>query len=89
MASNANNIISSYGDGSREENRSTGKRADYNMEYKYTKRILNKYITRNSFVLEIGCGTGYYGMYLSDKCYKYTGVEIATGNIEYEEKSKI
>lgn len=82
MASNEKNIIIRYGDGSREENRSLGNRADYNMEYKYTKQILDRYITKDSTVLEIGCGTGYYGMYLTDKCKKYVGVDIAPGNIE-------
>lgn len=81
MASNADKIIARYGDGSREENRSSGERADYNMEYKYTKRILDKYITNQSNVLEIGCGTGYYGIYLSDKCSSYTGFDITPGNI--------
>ena len=82
MASNAKKIIERYGDGTREESRSSGSRADYIMEYNYTKKILNRYITKESEVLEIGCGTGYYGIYLSDKCKKYTGVDISSGNIE-------
>lgn len=32
MATNANKIIARYGDGSREENRCSGERNDYNME---------------------------------------------------------
>ena len=82
MASNAKKIIARYGDGQREENRSSGDRADYIMEYKYTKRILEKYITRETSVLEVGCGTGYYGIYLADKCMKYTGLDITPGNID-------
>lgn len=75
-------FISRYGDGTREENRNSGDRADYIMEYKYTKRLLDKYITNELTVLEIGCGTGYYGMYLTDKCKQYTGIDITPGNIE-------
>lgn len=86
MALNAKNIIDRYGDGTREENRSSGDRADYNMEYKYTKRILDRYISKENTVLEIGCGTGYYGIYLADKCKKYTGVDIAPGNINIMNK---
>ena len=67
MASNAEKIINRYGDGSREENRNSSTRADYTMEFKYTKRLLDKYITNKFSIAEIGCGTGYYGIYLSDK----------------------
>lgn len=81
MASNEKIIIERYGDGSREENRSSGGRADYIMEYKYTKRILDRYISEKSDVIEVGCGTGYYGIYLADKCSEYTGVDISPGNI--------
>jgi ubiquinone/menaquinone biosynthesis C-methylase UbiE len=87
MASNAKNIINRYGDGTREEKRSSGDRADYIMEYKYTKVILDKYITVQSTVLEVGCGTGYYGVYLSGNCKKYCGVDITPGNINlFKEK---
>lgn len=81
MAKNAEKIIKRYGDGSREENRNSGERADYIMEYKYTKKLLDNYISPDSNVLEVGCGTGYYGMYLHNKCRKYTGVDISPGNI--------
>ncbi|MHC1695902.1 MAG: class I SAM-dependent methyltransferase [Eubacteriales bacterium] len=81
MAMNADKIIARYCDGSREEGRSICGRYDYAMEYKYTKRLLDKYITKQHTVLEVGCGTGYYGMYLADKCKSYTGVDITPGNI--------
>lgn len=42
MASNEKNIIARYGDAMREENRSSGDRADYIMEFKNTKRLLDK-----------------------------------------------
>ena len=86
MASNAKNIIERYGDGTREEKRSTENRADYIMEYKYTKKLLEKYISKESSVLEIGCGTGYYGMYLANKCKKYFGIDITPGNIDLFQK---
>ena len=82
MSSNERNIINRYKDGSREEGRSSGNRADYNIEFKYTKRILDRYIDKSSNVIEIGCGTGYYGMYLADKCNKYIGYDIVPGNID-------
>jgi len=81
MASNAQKIINRYGDGRREENRNSGERADYIMEYKYTKRILDRHISKEANVLEVGCGTGYYGVYLADKCSSYTGLDITPGNI--------
>ncbi|MBU1093177.1 MAG: class I SAM-dependent methyltransferase [Firmicutes bacterium] len=81
MASNAKNIINRYGDGSREENRSLAERIDYNMEFKYTKKILEQYILSDFSILEVGCGTGYYGVYLSNKCRRYLGVDITPGNI--------
>jgi len=82
MASNEREIIRRYGDGSREENRSSGSRSDYNMEYKYTKKILGRYISKDSSVLELGCGTGYYGIYLSDRCDSYIGIDIVPANID-------
>jgi SAM-dependent methyltransferase len=86
MASNAEKIIRRYGDGTREEKRSDGNRGDYVMEYFYTKKILDRYITKESSVLEIGCGTGYYGLYLADKCKKYLGIDITPGNIDLFQK---
>lgn len=89
MASNKENIIAKYGDGTKEERRSDGTRTDYMMEFHYTKKFISKYITRNSIVAEIGCGTGYYGMYLSDKCNQYLGIDIVPGNINvFREKIK-
>lgn len=82
MSSNERNIINRYKDGIREETRSSGDRSDYNTEFKYTKRILNRYINESSDVIEIGCGTGYYGMYLADKCNNYVGFDIVPDNID-------
>lgn len=51
------------------------------MEYHYTKRILERYVGRECSVLEIGCGTGYYGVHLSGRCKAYHGIDISPGNI--------
>lgn len=53
MAKNAEKIIKRYGDGSREENRNSGERADYIMEYKYTKKLLNNYISPERYSRQI------------------------------------
>jgi tRNA1(Val) A37 N6-methylase TrmN6 len=34
-----------------------------------------------SKIIEIGCGTGYYGLFLHDKCKEYIGVDITSENI--------
>lgn len=52
-----------------------------NMEFHYTKKILTKYISANSNIIELGCATGNYGMYFADKCEKYTGVDISEKNL--------
>lgn len=52
------------------------------MEFYYTKKHLAPYIKKDSRVLELGCGTGYYGMYFVDMCAEYTGIDITPENIE-------
>ena len=38
-------------------------------------------------MIELGCGTGYYGMFFADKCAMYTGVDISPDNIAvFQEK---
>ncbi|GHU71646.1 SAM-dependent methyltransferase [Spirochaetia bacterium] len=69
-----------YADG-REENRSLLSRSG-GIEFYYTKKTIGNYINRESSVVEIGCGTGYYGMYFSDKCKEYTGIDITPENIK-------
>ena len=32
-------------------------------------------------MLEIGCGTGYYGFYYADKCQEYLGIDIVPDHI--------
>ncbi len=52
------------------------------LEFHYTKRHLSEYIKPSSHVIELGCGTGYYGMYYADKCAEYFGVDLVPGQIE-------
>jgi len=87
MAKNEKLIYERYSD-KKEENRSKLSRAD-GLEFYFTKKALEKYINEQTSVIEIGCGTGYYGMYFSNKCKKYTGVDITPENIElFNEKIK-
>ncbi|MDR2967782.1 MAG: class I SAM-dependent methyltransferase [Methanobacteriaceae archaeon] len=80
MSSNEKIIQTRYANKS-EENRATLSRAD-GLEFYFTKKLLEKYVNKQSSVIEIGCGTGYYGMFLSDKCKEYTGVDLTPENIE-------
>ena len=52
------------------------------LEFHYTKKVISEYIKKDSRVIEIGCGTGYYGMFLADKCGEYVGVDLTSENIE-------
>lgn len=79
MASNRDQVIEKYQDG-REAYRATESR-NSGLEFHYTKKHIDEYITQEASVIEIGCGTGYYGMHYSDKCRAYVGVDITPGNI--------
>jgi len=57
------------------------------LEFHYTKKAMDGYINENSRVLEIGCGTGYYGMHYASKCKEYVGVDLYHKHIEiYQQK---
>lgn len=73
-------IISNY-DGFDEDKRAYGTRAEQ-IEFTYTKRLLDEYIKPTMSVAELGCGTGYYGYYLSDKCRSYHGVDLVPKHIK-------
>jgi len=64
-----------------EDNRATSSRSA-SIEFHFTKKILNKYISKDNRVLEVGCGTGYYGMYFADKCKEYVGIDLFPNHIE-------
>lgn len=77
---NNNLIISNYSDFD-EDQRAFGSRADQ-IEFIYTKRLLDQYISPDKTVVELGCGTGYYGIYLSNKCKSYHGIDIVPKHVE-------
>lgn len=57
-------------------------------EYLITMRYIEKYLTPNSKILEIGAGTGRYSIALADKGYAVDAVELVPHNIEIM-KSKV
>jgi len=79
MASNQDKIVSYY-KGYEEDKRATSSREN-GLEFHYTKKLLSEYIAPESRVIEIGCGTGYYGMFFADKCAHYTGVDLSPDNV--------
>lgn len=84
MPTNADKVLSYYDDYTSragEDNRSTSSRSD-GLEFHYTKKAMTDHITTNSRVFEVGCGTGYYGMYFSDKCKEYVGIDLFPQHID-------
>ncbi|MDR2797007.1 MAG: class I SAM-dependent methyltransferase [Treponema sp.] len=80
MSSNEKLVFARYSNQC-EEGRAKRSRAD-DLEFYFTKKLLAKYIDKQSKVIEIGCGTGYYGIFLHDKCKEYVGVDITPENIK-------
>jgi ubiquinone/menaquinone biosynthesis C-methylase UbiE len=64
-----------------EDNRATSSRSA-SIEFHYTKKILGEFINKDNKVLEVGCGTGYYGMFFADKCKEYIGIDLFPHHIE-------
>lgn len=87
MAVNGEKVQDNYKDASREDGRFLRDKASI-MESHYTKKYLLKYISSDTSVIELGCGTGHYGLFLADKCKSYFGIDISPENIEMFE-SKI
>ena len=79
MSSDQEKIIKHYSV-YQEDARAKGSRSG-SLEFHYTKKLLGEYITSESCVIELGCATGYYGMFFADKCAKYTGVDLSPDNI--------
>lgn len=79
MSSNEDKIREKY-QSQKEDGRAALSRAS-GLEFHYTKKILGEYITAPSSGIELGCATGYYGMYFAEKCKKYVGVDISPENI--------
>ena len=80
MTSNKDKITNFYSGGG-EDNRASSSLST-ELEFRYTKKFLSKYINDTSRVIEIGCATGYYGMFFADKCAEYVGVDITPENID-------
>ena len=64
-----------------EDNRATSSRSA-SLEFHYTKKIMDGYISKNSRILEIGCATGYYGFHFADKCKEYVGIDLFPYHID-------
>ena len=79
MTSNQEKVINFYKNRN-EDSRAKESRSD-SLEFHYTKKVLHEFITMSSDVIEIGCATGYYGMYFSDFCNQYTGIDLSPDNI--------
>lgn len=80
MATTKENILAQYSHGT-ECSRSMRDRSS-SLEFHYTKKHLEDCIKPNDKVLEIGCGTGYYGLYFADKCFAYHGIDIVPIHID-------
>ena len=79
MSSNQDKILSFYSE-NKEDGRDKISHSG-SLEFHYTKKILSKYINRNSEIIELGCGTGYYGMHFAKSCKSYVGVDMSPENI--------
>ena len=79
MSSTENRVKENYKTG-KEDQRATQSRYSQT-EFYYTVKHIGEYITKDTAVLEIGCGTGYYGMFFSDQYKEYLGVDITLENI--------
>ncbi len=43
--------------------------------------IIKEYIEPNAKILDVGCGTGRFSFYISDKCSSVTGIDLSSKNI--------
>lgn len=75
-------IFERYGDGSQEDGRAESSRTS-SLEFYYTKKHIDEYVTRDCRVLEVGCATGHYGLYYADKCREYVGVDVFPPHIDF------
>jgi len=64
-----------------EDTRAFGTRAEQ-IEFIYTKKLIEQFVKPSSSVIELGCGTGYYGLYLANKCRIYHGVDLIPKHVE-------
>lgn len=73
-------VIESYAGGG-EVNRAS-QTGEYGMEFIYTKKALDPWISDDKKVIELGCGGGYYGMHYGTRCLEYVGVDLSPVNVE-------
>ena len=87
MASNEK-LIKDWYSNKEEEFRATKSRAE-GIEFHFTQKIIDKYISKEFNVIEIGCATGYYGIYCANKCKQYTGIDLSPDNLKiFDDKIK-
>lgn len=85
MSVNENKIIEQYS--LVKEDERAGSSRSSGLEFYYTKKHLKGLIDKTDKILEIGCATGYYGLYYADKCREYLGIDIVPGHISiFKEK---
>ena len=80
MASNETYIRKFYSDPSREDSRLSASRCG-SLEFQYTTKVAGKYINPDSSVVEIGCGTGCYGIHFAEMCKEYIGIDLSPEQI--------
>ena len=83
MASNQDKIREFYSKSpAREDTRHRRSRAN-SLEFRFTKQLLDAYITPETSVVEFGCATGYYAGHWQDKCKSYLGIDIVQENVDF------
>ena len=83
MASNQEKMRGHYGkDPTKEDARHRKSRAG-SMEFRFTKLLLDSYITPEARVAEFGCATGYYAEHWQGKCKSYLGIDIVQENVGF------
>lgn len=80
MASNWDKIKEKYQNAEEEKRASLSRYAS--LEFEYTIKHVSEYIKKNTAVIELGCGTGYYAMHFYNKCKEYIGIDIVPANID-------
>ena len=85
---NLDKIIDNYYQTSYVEDDRLTKDKAHHLEFITTTNYINKYLKKDSRILEIGAGTGAYSLYYAKKGYKVDAVELVQSNVDIL-KSKI
>jgi SAM-dependent methyltransferase len=72
-------VRDSYAAG-QEEGRAA-KAGPFGLEFHYTKKLLDPYITRDMDLVELGCGGGYYALHYGPRCRSYLGIDLSPVNV--------